>query len=169
MIFMCAGQSSTNSLFQLIWRQGSVGLDDAAFAMYPLGFNRVEPRAPGWQRTNKDACALTRFQTGLMVRSDPLLDSPADVPTSIAPHQNQNPLTPLRQLFAAPSQKLDRDIADRSAFHKPQPHLLDPLLRLAPTIAQQNAITSQCLGGVVFARGDLFDQPQRLTVRRPAM
>ena len=34
---------------------------------------------------------------------------------------------------------------------------------------QQHAITGQCLWRIVFARNDLFDQPQRLTVQRPAM
>ncbi len=169
MIFMRAGQSSTNALFQLVWRQGSVGLDDASFAMHPLGFNRVEPGALDRQRTNEDPCALTRFQTGLIMRSDPLLYSTADMPTSVVPHQNQDPLAPLRQLLTAPLQKLGGDGADRSTLDKAQPHFLGPLFRLLRTMPQQNAITRQCFGGIVFARGDLFDQPQWFSIRRPAM
>ena len=92
MILTRAGQSSTNALFQLVWRQSSVRFDDAPFAMHPLGFNRVEPRALDRQRTNEDPCALTGFQTGLIMRTDPLLHRTADVPTGIVPHQNQNPL-----------------------------------------------------------------------------
>ena len=136
MIFTRADQSSTNALFQLVRRQSPVRLDDAPFAMHPLGLNWIEPGALGRQGTNKDACAFPRFQTGPVVRSDPLLYHLADVPTGVVPHQNQNSLAPLRQLFAAPLQKLGRDAADRPAIHKPQPHLLDLLLRLVRTMTQ---------------------------------
>ena len=169
MIFTRAGQSSTNPLFQLVWRQGSVRLNDAPFAMHPLGFNWVEPGALGRQRTNKDAGACARFQTLPVVCSDPLMYGPADVPTGIVPHQNQDPLAPSRQLFAAPFQKLGGDAADRSTLDKSQPHFLDPLFRLARTMTQQNTITRQCFRRIVFAKGDLFDQPQWFSIRRPAM
>jgi hypothetical protein len=54
--------------------------------MHPLGFNWIEPGALGRQWTNKDACAFSGFQTGLIVRADPVLYRSANVPAGVVSH-----------------------------------------------------------------------------------
>lgn len=54
MFKMKAIKGSTNSVSQGLFGKGSIRLDDSAFTLRPLRFNRVEPGVFDWQETNQD-------------------------------------------------------------------------------------------------------------------
>ena len=72
MIFTRAIQGRTNLVFQLVWWQRSVGLDNPTFAMYRRGLNRVEPRALDRQRANKNADVLAGLFHLQIMSADPV-------------------------------------------------------------------------------------------------
>ncbi len=69
MAFRRAAKVGVDPAFQFSGREQSIGLDHVLFAMHPLGFDRIKPRALGRQqaRENADTCAALFDEARLWV------------------------------------------------------------------------------------------------------
>lgn len=123
MWFMRTSEMGTDTVSQFLCSEQADRLDHVAFAMPPVGFNRVEPGTLGGQRTDDEAHALALLAHLSVVRLDPVAYFFADVPGAIIPDQQQGLFASLLYLVAAPGQLLCRDAADGSAIHETQPDL----------------------------------------------
>lgn len=161
MIEVNAVKGSANSVGQVLFGKGSIGLDDPAFTMGPLGFNRVEPGTFDRQEANQDANAFSGpFDRSIMF-SNPSPHSFAGVPAGIIPNHCQNRFAQFLDFLAGPLQELDRNATHRPTINEAQEHFLKPQI-ICCHPAQQHAITSQGFGiRVIFLFG-LFHQSHRL-------
>ena len=160
-------KGSANSVSQGLSRKGSVWLDNSAFTMCPLRFNRVEPGAFDWQEANQDTNSFScLFDSAIMV-TDPSTHSFAGVPTGVVPNHCQNRLVQFLNFLAAPLQKLNGDTAHWSSINETQKHFLEPQI-IACHPSQKDAIASQGFWvRVIFLLGLLY-QSQRLPFLTPA-
>jgi len=167
MIEMKAIKGSTNSVSQSMFGKGSIWLENFAFTMCPLWFNRVEPGAFDWQETNQDANPFSCAFDSPIMCSDPGTHSFAGMPTGIVPNHCQNRLVQLLNFLAAPLQKLNGDAADWSSIHETQEHFLESQF-IACHPSQKNAIASQGFWiRILFLLGLLY-QSHRLSFLTPA-
>ena len=123
--------------------------------MNPLGLHRVEPGALLGQKAAYDSHSGAAVLNFPVVRGDPLSGLFGDVPRSVVPDQNPNPLASRLKLLATPREKAGRYAAYRTAIHKAQPHLLE--LRHEQPVARDGLRVGVVLGN------RLFDEAQRLT------
>ena len=135
-------KGSANSVSQGLSRKGSVGLDNSAFTMRPLRFNRVEPGAFDWQKANQDTNSFFCLFDSAIMFTDPSTHSFAGVPTGVVPNHCQNRLVQFLNFLAAPLQKLNGDVAHWSSINKTQKHFLEPQI-IACHPSQKDAIASQ--------------------------
>src|SRR5215208_5898218 len=103
MLFVITVEDPANPLGQLISTEQPLGLNYLAFAMNPLGFYRVEPRALGGQRTRHyphSGFASAGFDTAV-VGGDPVAHLSALMPGGVVPDKKQSLLAPRLEPLAA--------------------------------------------------------------------
>ena len=107
----------------------SARLDDLPPGMKPQRLNPIEPRAFLRQHKCQQADTLLRLLHFPVMLFDPILNGSALVPASLIPKQDQYPFPCLLRFRQQPLRILNRQLAARIAFHKPQPDgfLLDRL------------------------------------------
>ena len=76
-----------DALSELVDGEQAVGLDDAAFAMDPGGFDGVEPGALDRQVAGNDPDAVAVLLDLAVVVTDPVADLLADVSGGVVPDQ----------------------------------------------------------------------------------
>lgn len=123
MRFVNTAIRSTHALRQFVCREQASGLDYAPFAMHPVGFDRIEPRAFHWQQATDDPHAAVPFDV-LIVVANPLSDGTTAMPRGVVPDQQPRRLAQRLQPLADPRQELGRDLADGTPLYEPQPNLL---------------------------------------------
>lgn len=166
MIEMKAVEGSTNSVSQGLFGKGSIWLDNSAFPVRPLWFNRVKPGAFDWQETNQDANTFSCPFDSTVMCADPGTHSAAGVPTGVVPNHCQNRLVQFLDFLAAPLQKLNSDTAHWSSINETQKHFLNFQIRACHPF-QKNAIAGQGFWiRVLFLLG-LFYQSHRLPFFAP--
>ena len=159
-------KGSANSVSQGLFGKSSIRLNNSAFTMRPLGFNRVEPRAFDRQKTNQDANSFSRSFDHAIVFTNPGTHSLAGVPTSIVPNHGQNRLAQCFDFLAAPLQKLNGNTAHGSSINETQKHFLKSQIRACHP-SQKDAIASQGFWiRIIFLFGLLY-QLQRLSFFTP--
>src|SRR5687767_10822598 len=79
---------------QLVCAEQSFGLRDLAFGVHPLGLDRVQPRALGWQKARHYAYSTTAFFDPAVVSTDPASHLSAFVPACVVPDHQQGLLAP---------------------------------------------------------------------------
>ena len=161
---MRAGESIIYPRPQFDGAQYPIGRHHAPLAMYPFGFDGIEPRALDRQVADYDAHSVLGLLDGAVVLADPGSYGAADVPGGIVPHQQQGRLAQGGDLLTAPGQEQRRQRADGLALSEAQPDLLRAL-----GLSCQQAITGQRLGVGVIVSDRQFLQPQRCIGLRPAM
>src|SRR5215204_6639012 len=127
MRLMDTAEGPTNPIGELISTEQPLGLNYLAFAMNPLGFYRVEPRALGGQQTRHyphSGFASAVFDLAV-VGGDPLPDLVALMPGGVVPDKKQGLLAPPLELLTAPREKLCSYSAHGAAIYEPQPGLLE--------------------------------------------
>jgi len=125
MLIVRTTEDPADPICELISTEQPLGLCDFAFAMNPLGLDRIEPRALGRQKAGNYAhpsFATIVFDSAI-VGGDPASHLSAFVPGGIVPDQKQGLLAPLPKPVAAPREKLRGYGAHRSTIHKPKPSL----------------------------------------------
>src|SRR5215218_2581031 len=151
-------KSRADPLGQLVGTKQTLGLDHLAFAVNPLGLDRVEPRALLGQQTTDDPHSRTAaalFDLSV-VSSDPATYLPAYVPARVIPDQHQHLLAQPFELLRAPPLKEARGYgAYGSPFHETQPRLRQ-LWHIKPV-----ARDGLRIGVILFER--LLHQTQRLS------
>src|SRR5215210_6299189 len=110
---------------KLICSQKTVGFNDLALAVYPLGLYGVEPRTLFWQKAAHDPHSASALLDFSVVRSEPAPDLPGDVPARVVPDQKHNLLADLFEPLATPLEKLGGYGTYRPAIHESQPHLIE--------------------------------------------
>src|SRR5215204_4005037 len=148
---------TTKSLAALVGTKQTLGLDHLAFAVNPLGLDRVEPRALLGQQTTDDPHSRTAaalFDLSV-VSSDPATYLPAYVPARVIPDQHQHLLAQPFELLRAPPQKARGYGAYGLPFHETQPRLRQ-LWHIKPV-----ARDGLRIGVILFER--LLHQTQRLS------
>src|SRR5215204_1573047 len=163
MFVVRTAKNRANALGQLVGRQQPLGLYHLALAMDPLRLNRVEPRALLGQKAayaphSPFAPAVFDFS---VVRGDPLSDLFGDVPGSVVPDQNPNPLAGRFKLFAAPRKEAGGYPAHGAAIHEAQPDLFE--------LRHQQPIAGDGFGIEVVLGDRLFHQTQGLAFLGPAV
>src|SRR5918995_4128296 len=127
MRLMDTAEGPTNPVGELISTEQPLGLNYLAFAMNPLGFYRVEPRALGGQQTRHyphSGFASAVFDLAV-VGGNPLPDLVALMPGGVVPDKKQGLLAPPLELLTAPREKLCSYSAHGAAIDEPQPGLLE--------------------------------------------
>src|SRR5215203_222190 len=123
MRLMDTAEGPTNPISELISAVQPLGLYHLAFAMNPLGFYRVEPRALGGQQTRHyphSGFASAGFDTAV-VGGDPVAHLVALMLGGVVPDKKQGLLAPLLELLRAPREKLCSYSAHGAAIDEPQP------------------------------------------------
>jgi hypothetical protein len=164
MLFVITAEDLANPLGELVSTEQPLGLNYLAFAMNPLRFYRVEPRALGGQKAGHYAhSAPTALLDLAVVGSDPSLDELGVVPGGVVPDQQQGLLAQLFELVAAPPQELRGYGAHRAAIDEPQPSATTSQL------GQIEPLTGEGLRvGVVLVRL-LLEEAHRLSRLGPRM
>src|SRR6516164_9162923 len=114
----------TDARFQLGSGEQARWLDDGPFAMDPLRFNRVEPGGLDRQLAGEDADAASLLLDLVVVRPDPALDRPADVPGGVVPDEKQGTRPAWLQTVTTVGQELGRDRTHGMAIDKAQPEFV---------------------------------------------
>lgn len=168
MIFIGTAKVSTDPLGQLSGGQQAIGLDHVAFAMNPFGLNGVQPGTLGGEKEGQNAHPLAFLLDLLVVFANEGSHFLTVVPGGVVPDQQPGGLSLLRQLLAAPIEKLGGDVADWASSHKAQRHLTANGMSSFPLLPE-HAITGQRLGvGVGFLPG-LLHQVDRVISILPGM
>src|SRR5258708_17224237 len=108
MMFPVSTKGSADALLELVGRQQTGRLDHTAFAMNPLGFDRIEPGAFDRQRTGKNSYAAPPVSDRTIVGPDPGPHFPTEMPRGIVPNQHEHVGALLAKLVGAPGQKFGR-------------------------------------------------------------
>ena len=127
MLVVRTTEDPADPICELISAEQSLRRCDFAFAMNPLGLDRIEPRALGRQKAGNYAhpsFATIVFDFSV-VGGDPASHLSAFVPGGIVPDQKQGPLAPLPKPVAAPREKLRGYGAHRPTIHEPKPSLCE--------------------------------------------
>src|SRR5690242_4955524 len=164
MSFVFTVKVATDPLSHLLGGQEPGRFDDRSFAMDPLGFNRIQPRAFRRQETGQDAHTVPLLLDLPIVLANPGAHGTTEVPGGVIPDQQQHWHLPLFEPDTAPVQELGRDGTDRAALDKAQPDLL-----WLGAAAQEQAITGQGFGIGIRGRDRLLDQAQELVWLAPGM
>lgn len=142
---MSALKIGTDTLSQLLCREQRIRFNHGAFAVDPLGLNRVEPGAFCRQKERQDAYACVFLFDLRVVCTNPGAHLLAVMPGSIIPDQEPGGFPLLLQLGTTPVQKLGCDGTHRTPRDKTQPHLISHWI-IDCALLPQHAITGQCFG-----------------------
>ena len=118
-------EDATDPICELISTEQPLGLCDLAFAMNPLRFDCIEPRALGRQKARHyphPGFATTVFDPAV-VGADAASHLMAFVPGGIVPDQKQGLRAPLLEPVAAPLKELRGYGTNRAAVDEPKPAL----------------------------------------------
>jgi hypothetical protein len=124
MFVMRTTKDPANSIGKLVSAQQSLGLCDLAFAVGPLRFYCVEPRALGRQQAANYPHPTATFSNLAIVGGDPGTHLMAFMPACVVPDKKQRLLAPLLEPVAAPPKKLRGYGAHGPAIDEPEPRLL---------------------------------------------
>src|SRR3954452_4584289 len=147
-------------LLELATGELACRLDHRAFAVHPLGLDRVEPRALARQPADQEAAATAGLLDLAIVRPDPVPHLTADVPGGVVPDQHQDPTAAGREALGGPGEEGSGHRADRPPVDEAQQH---PLVR-----GQPQAVAGEGLGVGVGAVGGVQAEARALT-RRPGV
>src|SRR5574341_1955115 len=117
-------KSGTHALHRFVSGQGAVGFGDAALAVRPLGFNRIEPRAFDGQRADQEPNPFPRVLDELVMLTYQLTNRFAEMPRGIVPNDDQHRFAQRLSFDPTPFQELDSDSTDGTIPNETQPHLL---------------------------------------------
>lgn len=123
-VFVLAAEAVIDAAFELGGAQQPVGLGHSTLAVYPLGFDGVEPGALLRQQARQDADAPTTPLDAPVMLLYPLAHRPAYVPGGVIPHQQQCSLPQRCELGATPLEVPARQLTHRPLIREPQPHPL---------------------------------------------
>jgi hypothetical protein len=84
-----AGEVCAYSSLQFFCGDEPIGFGHRAFAVHPVGLDRIQPRALARQGADDDAHALAAASHHPVVGTDPLLYRMADVPAGVVPDEEQ--------------------------------------------------------------------------------
>src|SRR3954451_25030611 len=121
--------------------------------MQPARLDRIEPGAFHRQPTHQDPDPAGALHRAVM-RPNPRLHGPADVPGGIVPHQHPHALALRSEPAGTPGQKVRGDAADRAAFDKAQQHSI--------LVGPQQPVAGQSFGLRIVLRPCFGFEPQRL-------
>jgi hypothetical protein len=133
MLVMWTTEDPTDPIRKLISSKQSVGFDDLALGVYPLGLYGIEPRTLLGQQAAHDPHSIAAFLDPAVVSSEPASDLPGDVPASVVPDEQQNLLSSLLEFLQAPFKESGRYGTHGPAVHEPDPRFAD--LRKVESIA----------------------------------
>lgn len=159
MLVMRTIKDPTDPLGEFVSPQQTVGLDDLALSVNPLGLYGVKPRTLlGQKAAYNPHSAATLFDLTVMF-AEPSFHLAAYVPACVVPDENQYFLASSFELFTAPREKLGRYGAHGPTIHEPQPRIIE--------FGQVESVAGEGLGlGIVF--GDrLLDEAKGLSFFRP--
>src|SRR5215210_3524660 len=156
MLVMRTIEDSANPVGKLVSAQRSLGLDDLALAVYPLGLYGVQPRTLLRKKTTHDPHSASALLDSAVVSSEPAPDLPGDMPARVVPDEEPNLLADLFELLQAPLKELDRYGTDGPSVNEAQPRIAN--LRQVESVAGDGFRL-----GVVF--GDrLLNEAHRLAL-----
>jgi hypothetical protein len=165
MSFGCTSIIGVDPRLQFISAEHAVWLRDGPFAMHPLGLDWVEPGTLRGQQARHDPHALAGLLDGAVVQAKPVAHLLALVPGSIVPDQQQAAHALRCQALARPTQKVNRDCAERPPRDKAQQHLV----RMLGATPEKQPITRQRLGLQVLLGTLQFLEPDLVIAFHPAM
>src|SRR3712207_1229729 len=116
---------SANSVGELVSSQQSVGFDDLALAVYPLGLYGIEPRTLLGQQAAHDPHSAPALLDFSVVLSEPAPDLFGDVPARVVPDEKQHSLARRLELLATPRKEPRGYVTDRPPIHEPQPRIVE--------------------------------------------
>src|ERR671910_874202 len=149
-------EGQTYSLGQLVGAEQAVGFHHPTFAVYPLGFYRIQPRALRRQKAADDPhAAHASFFDLPVVLGDPGAYFFAHVPRGVVPQKHQHLLAHLGEFLRAPRKKLGRHPAYGPSIHETQPRLSFEFGQIEPVAGDGFRI------GVIFC-DRLLDEVHRL-------
>src|SRR5829696_5245328 len=161
MFFVITAEEPANPLSELVSTGHSLGLNYLAFAVNPLGLDRIEPRAPGGQQTRHYADPTAPILDLAVLGGDPLSHLSAFVPACVVPDQEQSLLASRLEPLATPPEKLCGYGAHRATIHESQPRLFE-LRRIQP-------VAGESLGVGIVLSGLLLEEAHRLARLLPGM
>src|SRR5512132_2649855 len=124
MLVMRATEDPANSVGELVSSQQSVGFDDLALAVYPVGLYGIEPRTLLRKKAAHDPHSAPALLDFSVVRSEPAPDLLGDVPARVVPDEEQHSLARRLELLATPRKEARGYGTYRPPIHEPQPRLL---------------------------------------------
>lgn len=158
----------TNPLGQLRGREQPVGFNDGTLAMYPFGFDGIEPGTLLGQKQGQDTHAVARCFHLLIVLANPGPNDLAFVPGGIVPDQQPRGFALPFQFRATPGQKLGGDLAHRASIDKAQAHLIADG-SLGCSSLPQHSITGQRFRIGIGLLPRLFHQANGVIAHLPGM
>src|SRR5215217_7729575 len=144
MLVMRTTEDSANPVGKLVNAQKTLGLDDLALAVYPLGLYGVQPRTLLRKKTTHDPHSASALLDSAVVSSEPAPDLPGDMPARVVPDEEQNLLADLFEVLQAPLKELGRYGTDGPSVNEAQPRIAD--LRKVESVAGEDGFRL----GVVF-------------------
>src|SRR5215204_6791059 len=161
MFFVITAEEPANPLSELVSTEHSLGLNYLAFAVNPLGLDRIEPRAPGGQQTRHYADPTAPILDLAVLGGDPLFHLSAFVPACVVPDQEQSLLASRLEPLATPPEKLCAYGAHRATIHESQPRLLK--------LRQIKPVAGESFGVGIVLSGLLLEEAHRLACLLPGM
>src|SRR5262245_1391480 len=156
---------SVDPHLQFLGAEHALWLRDRPLAMYPLWFDRVQPRTLARQQAHHQPHAHSALLDYAIVEPYPGTDLVTLVPRGVVPDQQQAVDALHSQPLARPGQKIARNRTDWTPSDKAQQHLVG-LLRAT---AQQQPIAGQSLGiGVVLGPFEFLELCKSVVIS-PAM
>src|SRR5215211_4006531 len=146
---------------ELVSAEQCLRLDYLAFAVYPLGLYRIEPRTLGGQKAGNypySSFATIIFDLAV-VGGDRASNVLAFMPGGVVPDQKQGLLAPQFELLAAPPKKLRGYGTHRPTIDEPQPGLFK--------LGQIHPVAGEGLRLGVILSGLLLQKMHRLCGIRP--
>jgi hypothetical protein len=105
MLVVRTSECRADPFCQLVGTEHSIRLYNLALGVYPLGLDRIEPRALFGQKAAYDPHSCDAVFDLAVVRGDPPSYLFRDVPGSVVPDQHPYTLAGCLQLLAAPTKK----------------------------------------------------------------
>src|SRR5215207_893758 len=144
MLVMRTTEHPAYPLGKLVCSKQSVGFDDLALSVDPLGLYSVQPRTLLGKKATDDPHSAAAPLDLAVVPSEPPPHLPGDVPAGVVPDEDHDLLADLFKFLQAPLKKLRRYGTDRPSVHESQPRLIN--------LRQVETVTRDGFGlGVVFS------------------
>src|ERR671914_676796 len=155
MLDVLAVEVGADPLDEFHFAQGAIRFNDGALGVDPLRLDSIQPRTLDRQSADRDS--YSAFTLGLPVMgANPGANFLTDVPTGIAPDQQQRRLARGRELLADPQQEGGRDMADGATIDESDQHLLD--------VGSPDPVTGDGLRlGVLFGEDHLPKSQRQVT------